>query len=126
MKRFLVLFLFAMCVVPAAYAAEATADDGWAAYQAGDYDKAKAISEPLAAKGDSEAMVTLSFMHQHGKGYPKSEEERCKWLKKAEEAGNFLAKTTYMTDCGSQPKFTAEAWAKHKAERKAKEALGIK
>jgi tetratricopeptide (TPR) repeat protein len=49
-------------------AASPTSDDGWAAYDRGDYVEARRIFEPLAATGDPDAAYGLAFMMSQGMG----------------------------------------------------------
>ena len=71
----------------AAPAAAQTVEDGFKAYDAGDYKTAKAILLPLAEAGDPRAMNLIGRMHELGKGYPKNPQQACDWFEKAAESG---------------------------------------
>ncbi|MGE4528065.1 MAG: tetratricopeptide repeat protein [Rhodospirillaceae bacterium] len=83
--------LFLALLAPAAPAAAQTADDGFKAYDAGDYEKAKAIFLPLAEHGDPKAMNAIGLMYDFGKGYPKNATTACDWYEKAAGIGYLSA-----------------------------------
>ena len=64
-----------------------TFEEGRAAYQEKDYEKALAILKPLAEQGDSQAQVTLGIMYDYGQGVDKDPQEAMKWYLKAAEQG---------------------------------------
>ncbi|HKK16061.1 MAG TPA: SPOR domain-containing protein [Gammaproteobacteria bacterium] len=80
-----VILLFCMAM-PAVFADE-TFEDGRAAYQAGDYEKALTILRPLAEQGNSQAQVTLGIMYDYGQGVKQDDKEAMKWYIKAAEQG---------------------------------------
>ncbi len=67
--------------------AEASFEDGRAAYQAGDYEKALEILRPLAELGESEAQVTLGIMYDYGQGVERDPKTAMKWYILAAEQG---------------------------------------
>lgn len=62
-------------------------EDGKAAYEAKDYQKALEILLPLAEQGNSQAQVTLGIMYDYGQGVDKDPVEAMKWYVKAAEQG---------------------------------------
>ena len=62
-------------------------EDGKAAYEARDYQKALDILLPLAEQGNSQAQVTLGIMYDYGQGVDKDPVEAMKWYIKAAEQG---------------------------------------
>jgi len=86
MKRLptaLALFLFA-AISPAQAGTYEEADK---AYEAGDYEKAKAILMPLAEAGDAKAMNLIGYMYDEGHGFPVDRKIACDWYEKAAEMG---------------------------------------
>lgn len=79
--------LLLLCLAMSAVYAEETFEDGRAAYQAGDYEKALAILRPLAEQGNSQAQVTLGIMYDYGQGVKQDDKEAMKWYIKAAEQG---------------------------------------
>ncbi len=81
--RFLILTL---ALGPLAAFAQ-TFEEGKAAYQVKDYQRALEIIRPLAQKGNSQAQVTLGIMYDFGHGVPKDSQEAIKWYIKAAKQG---------------------------------------
>ena len=65
----------------------ATAQEGLAAYLAGDYATALAIWTPLAEAGDLHAQFSLGLMYADGEGVEQDNTEAVKWTRLAAEAG---------------------------------------
>jgi TPR repeat protein len=84
-KRSAAILILALCL--AAPARAQTAEEGYAAYDAGDYAKAKTILLPLAEAGDPKAMNRIGYMYRKGKGFPKNPTLGCDWYEKAAKAG---------------------------------------
>lgn len=87
---------FASLIAVAALAAGAPAlagalEDGSAAYQAKDYEKAVALWKPLADSGVAVAQQHIGVMYAEGKGVPQNDVEAAKWFAKAAEQGDPLA-----------------------------------
>ncbi|WP_135074918.1 tetratricopeptide repeat protein [Terasakiella sp. SH-1] len=80
-----VLFIFTILIAPTTFAQ--TAIDGYKAYDAGDYEKAKAIIPSLAEQGDPIAMNAMGKWHHEGIIVEKSRKKACDWLEKAAKAG---------------------------------------
>jgi TPR repeat protein len=85
MRRVLPVLILALGL--AAPAVAQTAEEGYAAYDAGDYAKARTILLPLAEAGDPKAMNRIGYMHDLGKGFPKNPTTACDWYEKAANAG---------------------------------------
>ena len=62
-------------------------EDGRAAYERGEYEKALALFHPLAEQGNSIAQYVLGNLYYFGLGVRKDEEQAVKWYRKASEAG---------------------------------------
>ncbi len=86
--------VFAICLSVATTSAHAqTVADGYAAYDVGDYEKAKTIFVPLAKAGDAKAMNAIGIMIAEGRGYQKDDRASCDWQEKAAEAGFYAAQS---------------------------------
>ena len=66
-------------------------DEGTAAYQAGNYQKALELFKPFAEQGDAKAQYNLGIMYGYGRGVPRDYTEAIKWYRKAAEQGYVLA-----------------------------------
>ena len=73
-----------------AFMATARADiqEGYAAYERGDYATALREFRPLARQGDASAQITLGFMYDKGQGVPQDYAEAVKWYRMAAEQGD--------------------------------------
>jgi TPR repeat protein len=63
-------------------------DEIYAAYQAGNYQKAFKLLKPLAEQGDALAQPILGFMYDDGEGVPQDYAEAVKLYRKAAEQGD--------------------------------------
>src|SRR3972149_3959603 len=61
---------------------------GSAAYDAGDYDKARRIWQPLAEKGDVRAQRGMGKMYEKGRGVDRDFATALKWYRPAAEKGD--------------------------------------
>jgi uncharacterized protein len=68
-------------------------EDGYAAYQRGDYASAMRLWRPLADQGDAAAQVHLGLMYNNGKGAPQDYAQAVMWWRKAADHGVALAQT---------------------------------
>ena len=66
-------------------------DEGTAAYQAGNYQKALELFKPFAEQGDAKAQYNLGIMYGYGRGVPQDNKEAVKWYRKAAEQGLAIA-----------------------------------
>lgn len=66
-------------------------DEGIAAYEAGNFQKAFEKFKPLAKKGDSWAQFQLGIIYGWGKGVPRDDREAAKWYRKAAKWGHPIA-----------------------------------
>lgn len=64
------------------------AKDGAAAYEAGDYDKARRIWQPLAEKGDTQAQRGMGKLYEKGRGVERDYATAVKWYRPAAEKGD--------------------------------------
>jgi uncharacterized protein len=69
-----------------------TCKDGQTAYDAGNYSKALAILQPLAAKGDDCAQYQIGEMHMLGRGVPEDKTKARELFKQAAAKGHEKAK----------------------------------
>ena len=87
---------------PASTAAPASAganyEAGSAAYDAGDYDKARRIWQPLAEKGDVRAQRGMGKMYEKGRGVERDFATALKWYRPAAEKGD--AESQYRLSVG--------------------------
>jgi uncharacterized protein len=86
MKHLAAILAFAFCV---AFQAEAGIEEGVQAYISGDYSKAFAEFQPLAAGGDANAQYYMGFMTHHGYGVKRNEAEAAKWFHMAANQGEW-------------------------------------
>ena len=75
------LMMFATPVVAGAY------EDGLAAANAGDFQKAFRLWKPLAEQGDARAQSNLGLMYDLGKGVPEDDAKALYWYRKVAEQG---------------------------------------
>lgn len=66
-------------------------DEGLAAYEAGNYQKALELFKAFAEQGDADAQVFLGIMYSKGQGVPKDYRKALKWYRKAAEQGHASA-----------------------------------
>ena len=66
-------------------------DEGFTAYERGDYDMALRELGPLAEYADYEAQYYIGTLYYHGKGVPQDYEEAVKWYRRAANQGYAIA-----------------------------------
>lgn len=100
MRRLLPLVL--LLLMFARPAAGETLQEGWDAYNAGDYERARAIFEPLAASGEAEANYALGLLHANGLGVGRDDARAAGHVADAASAGYSPAQDLlgYMYDFG--------------------------
>ncbi len=76
MKRFLLALVLACALSAPAWAGF---DEGWAAYDRGDYQTAYHEFLPLAEQGDAAAQYNLGLMYDNGQGVARDHAEAVKW-----------------------------------------------
>ena len=84
MKR---IALAVVLLVSLAASAWAGFDEGFAAYERGDYETALREWEPLAEHGLAEAQYNLGVMYSKGQGVPRDDAEAVKWYRMAAAQG---------------------------------------
>jgi len=84
----LTAFCFLLVVSATAWAGF---DEGYAAYQKGDYATALQEWQPLAEQGNASAQYNLGWMYDNGKGVQENGVEAAKWYRKSAEQGNASA-----------------------------------
>jgi TPR repeat protein len=88
--------VFAICLSVATTSVHAqTVADGYAAHDAGDYDKAKSIFHSLVDAGDAKAINAIGILYDDGKAYPKDGKIACDWFEKAAKTGFRSAQSNY-------------------------------
>ena len=83
LKTLIALFL-SLSLMSIAYA---NVNDGWDAYQKGDYKTAFSEWRPLADQGDEYAQNSLGVMYENGEGVPQDDKQAVKWYRKAADQG---------------------------------------
>ncbi len=78
---------FAVLLVVLAAPAWAGWDEGWAAYDRGDYATALREWRPLAEQGHASAQFNLALMYDTGQGVPQDYAEAVNWYRKAAKQG---------------------------------------
>jgi TPR repeat protein len=66
-------------------------DDGFAAYDRGDYGEAFNIFLPLAQEGNAEAQTMIGYLYGTGNGVPQNDDAALRWYTSAAEQGYALA-----------------------------------
>lgn len=66
-------------------------DDGYAAYDRGDYGEVFNIFLPLAEEGNAEAQTMIGYLYGTGKGVPQNDDAALRWNTSAAEQGYALA-----------------------------------
>ncbi|GGF57389.1 hypothetical protein GCM10011332_08550 [Terasakiella brassicae] len=89
----IVLFLFSLLLVSPAFSQ--SVEDGYAAYDDGDYEKAKSIFHALAEQGDAKAMNAIGLLYSWGKAYPHNRKIACDWYEKAANKDFLSAKYNF-------------------------------
>jgi len=86
------LLAILLCLSLVAPVAAGQIEDGWVAYQGGDYATALRLWRPLAGQGDARAQRLLGVMYTDGNGVPQDYAEAARWLSKAAAGGDALPK----------------------------------
>jgi len=87
--------LAAAALAIAAPLAAQTVEAGVAAWQHGDYDRAVAAWQPLAAHGDADAAFNLGHAYRLGRGVPRDMATAERYYRQAAEAGHVEAQAMY-------------------------------
>jgi TPR repeat protein len=87
LKTLIALFL-SLSLMSIAYA---DFNDGWDAYNKGDYKSAVNEWRSVARKGDASAQNNLALMYEKGKGVLKDYKQAVKWYRKAADQGDASA-----------------------------------
>ena len=113
---------------PAPASVSPNSEAGWAAYDAGDYDKARRIWQPLAEKGDVRAQRGMGKLYEKGRGVEKDYAAAVKWYRPAAEKGDaesqYRLSIAYGWGLGGIEKDEAKAieWLRKAAENGQKRA----
>lgn len=111
------------CALMMNIAAHAGYDEGVAASQNGDYQRALSEWLPLAKQGQANAQYDVGMMYFRGRGVTKDDVLAEQWLNKAANQGHTSAQTILgtmytMTDLGIPPNFElAVKWLRKAAEQ---------
>ena len=84
-----ILFLISIGFASAAIAGDV--EDGWAAYEEGNYEAAFSAFSKAAELGDAEAQYKLADMCREGEGVPQDYKQAMSWFLKAAEQGIAIA-----------------------------------
>lgn len=80
LRKFLVLALLVVAFFFTSAAVAGPYEDGWAAYQRGDYATALRFFRPLAEKGNADAQFNLGYMYANGQGVPQDYVQAHMWV----------------------------------------------
>jgi hypothetical protein len=116
--RRLVFAILLLCPV----AASADTAAGLAAYDKGDYERARSLLKPEAEKGDPAAQVRYGLLFAKGLGVPRDGAAAFKWFQKSAAQGNaeamYCVGVAYdVGDAGSKDPAKALAWYRKSAEQ---------
>ena len=89
MKKLLIILVLA--VMYSSVARGDDLEDGYIAYEKGDYATALKLWRPLAMQGDTYAQSILGVMYHNGQGVIQDYKESIKWYRKAAEQGDAYA-----------------------------------
>jgi TPR repeat protein len=111
----------------------APVDDPMAAYESGDYVRARALLEPRANAGDPTAQLFMGDIYKNGRGVPKDEKTAYSWTRMAADQGDARGQAALaaMMQAGSgtpRDDAGAVAWLEKSAKRDfalAQSALGF-
>ncbi len=99
----------AAAIVSSTVSAATSFEQGWQAYQKGDFGGALAQWKPLANNGDARALFNIGVMYDEGRGVAQSRNDAVVWWEKAAEAGNPHAKhnlgLAYLTGDGVEQNY---------------------
>ncbi len=87
----LITALFAASLFTAAPAKAFSTDDGWHAYDAGDFARAFEVWSVLAEKGDAEAQYLVGYLYDDGLGVEHNLAEAARWYRMAAEQQHVYA-----------------------------------
>ena len=95
-------FVFLLLMWPQAQAQERRLSDGIAAYEAGDFGRAKAMLQPLAEAGSAEAQFFMGEMYYEGQSVDRDYSIAIAWFTKAGKQGHAraLGSLGYMANNG--------------------------
>jgi len=88
LKTLLLTLLLSTSLIGTTYA---DYQDGYDAYDKGDYKTAFKEWQPLADQGIAEAQNNLGVMYKNGQGVLKDDMQAVKWYRKAADQGNAMA-----------------------------------
>ena len=88
MRRIAATLAVVVTLLFSAGSAWADWNDGWAAYERGDYATALQEWRPLAEQGHAKAQYFLAAMYAYGTGVSRNVTEAVKWYRKAAEQSN--------------------------------------
>ena len=91
MRRILAILAVVVALLFGAGSAWADWDDGWAAYNRGNFATAFRVFKALAKQGDERAEFVVAGLYLRGQGVPRNRTEADKWFLKAAEHGDALA-----------------------------------
>lgn len=92
LKRFLVALVLSYILAGSAVAGPK--EDGWAAYNSGDYESALTFWTPLAEQGDAKYRYIVGTMYSEGQGVAQDDVEAVKWYRLAAEQGYAIAQNS--------------------------------
>jgi len=125
--------LFLALIISSGAFSQSKFDQGYEAARAGNYQRAVALWQPLAEKGDASAQYTLGWMFESGQGVKQSYQQAILWYRKAANQGDVAAQyvlgTMYKKGTGvTQDSQQALAWflkAAHQGDAIAQFEVGV-
>ncbi len=94
-------------------------EEGWQAYNLGNYERAYRIWRPLADRGDAQAQLMIGLLYANGEGVDQDIGEAYKWFLISDANGNRQASSLYEGATRLDELLTPEE--KAKAEQAARE-----
>jgi TPR repeat protein len=93
-------------------------ENAYAAYKAGDYQKAFQLWKPLAEQGDKFAQAMVGFIYAQGLSVPKDKLKSIHWNTKAAEQGHDIAQHNLALTYADAKDYTKPVyWARKAAEQ---------
>lgn len=91
LRRLVCAWLIAVATFDFSSVSAGPSEDGWSAYQSGDYGTALYFWRPLADQGKADIQFNLGIMYEKGQGVTQDYTEAAKWYRKSAEKGNAIA-----------------------------------
>jgi TPR repeat protein len=90
-KVFATLLVGLMLTIGGGIVCAGPLEEGWAAYDRGDYATAMLLWRPLTEHGNANAQLNLGLVYEHGDGVSRDYKEAAKWYRLSAEQGEAAA-----------------------------------